>query len=57
MGRASAWAVLGLVAGGDSGVEKAMRQGGISKVHHVDHQVQLILLGIWTQTTTIVYGE
>lgn len=56
-GSASAVAVLGMVAVGDASVNAAMRNGGITKVHHVDHQVQLVLGGIWARATTIVYGE
>lgn len=56
-GTASASAILGLVATGDSSVNAAMKAGGIAKVHHVDHRVELILGGIYASTTTLVYGE
>jgi hypothetical protein len=56
-GSASASAILGLVATGDASVEAAMRNGGITKVHHVDHKVELVLGGIWARATTIVRGE
>lgn len=43
-------------ASGDATVGEAMRNGGISKVHHVDYRVTNILY-LYNQTTTIVYGE
>jgi hypothetical protein len=56
-GTASSQAFLGLFAAGNSGVDAAMNAGGITRVHHVDHQVQLVLGGLWAKATTIVYGE
>ena len=57
VGRASASAIAGLFAFGDSSVDTAMKDGGISKVHHIDHQINSIVLGLWLQNTTIVHGE
>ncbi|MFV1872331.1 MAG: TRL domain-containing protein [Oleiphilus sp.] len=56
-GSSTASAVAGLVAFGDSSVDAAMKQAGITKVHHVDHQINSILFGLWLENTTIVYGE
>jgi len=56
-GSASNAAFLGLFAFGDAGVDAAMNNGGISKVHHVDHQVFSILWGLFMKNTTIVHGE
>lgn len=56
-GKASAGAFLGLIAAGDASIEAAMKEGGITRVHHVDHEVNTFLLGIWVGDTTIVYGE
>ena len=56
-GESSSYAILGLIAFGDSGLNKAMTEGGITRVHHVDHEVESYLLGLWLQSTTIVYGE
>jgi hypothetical protein len=56
-GTASAGAVLGLFAFGDASVDAAMKNAGIKKVHHVDHQINSFLLGLWVQDTTLVYGE
>lgn len=41
---------------GDCSIAAAMKNGGISKIHHVDYKVTNIL-GIVGTTTTLVYGE
>uniref|UniRef100_A0A7C1SG71 TRL-like protein family n=1 Tax=candidate division WOR-3 bacterium TaxID=2052148 RepID=A0A7C1SG71_UNCW3 len=48
--------ILGIIATGDASLEAAMKQGGISKVHHIDQEVTSIL-GLWSTYTIIVYGE
>jgi len=45
-----------LYATGDGSIRAAMRNGRITKVHHVDYSVKNILY-LYTETTTIVYGE
>ncbi len=55
VGTAKATAIIG-IATGDASIEAAMRNGGITKVHHVDTQVKNIL-GIYAEYTTVVYGE
>lgn len=54
-GTAQATAIIG-IATGDASIEAAMKNGGITKVHHVDAQVKNIL-GIYAEYTTVVYGE
>jgi hypothetical protein len=54
--RVTASNILGLIATGDASLEAAMKQGGITKVHHVDQEVTSIL-GLWSTYTIIVYGE
>jgi hypothetical protein len=56
-GEASNMAFLGLFAFGDAGVNAAMQNGGIKKVHHVDHTIQHFLYAIFARNKTIVYGE
>lgn len=56
-GSASTVAFLGLFAMGDSSVNAAMNNGGITKVHNVDHSVNSFLFGLYSQTTTTVHGE
>ena len=55
IGRAEAWGIL-VYATGDASISAAMRNGGITRVHHVDHETMNIL-GIYARYTTVVYGE
>ena len=55
VGEAKASGIVG-VALGDASIETAMKNGGITKVHHVDTKVRNIL-GVYAEYTTIVYGE
>ncbi len=41
---------------GDASLEAAMKQVGITKVHHIDQEVTSIL-GLWSTYTIYVYGE
>ena len=54
-GRAEAWGIV-FFATGDASISTAMQNGGITRVHHVDHET-LNLLGWFAKYTTIVYGE
>lgn len=54
-GEAKATSILG-VALGDASLEAAMKNGGITKVHHVDTKSRNIL-GVYGEYTVIVYGE
>jgi len=47
---------FGLIATGDASIDTAMRQGGITKVHHVDWEVDN-LLGLIGKYKCVVYGE
>ena len=50
--------IMGFVASGDASIDAAMKQGGITKVSHVDWKVvSEIPFGIKTVYTTTVYGE
>lgn len=55
-GNAKCISVLGLVAVGDCSIEAAMKNGGITKIHHVDYNAKNIL-GIYAEYTVDVYGE
>ena len=55
-GRAMSTSVLGIVATGDSSITTAARNGGITKISHVDYEVRNIL-GVIGEYTTVVYGE
>ena len=56
VGTAICTSILGLVATGDASVETAMKNGGITKIHHVDYHSTGIL-GIFATFTVTVYGE
>ena len=45
-----------LVSFGDASLSTAMRNGNISKIHHVDSE-ELCVLGIYSRYTVKVYGE
>ena len=56
VGISQSTSILGAVAIGDASIEAAKKNGGITKVHHVDYGVKNIL-GIFGTYTTTVYGE
>jgi hypothetical protein len=56
VGTSQCISVLALVAIGDASIEAAMKNGGITKIHHVDWDVKNIL-GIYGEYKTTVYGE
>ena len=55
-GSATVTSVLGLVATGDASIEGAAKNGGITKIHHVDYTTKSIL-GLYAVYTVTVYGE
>jgi hypothetical protein len=55
VGTAESTAII-CVAMGDSSVQKAMQNGGITKINHVDCKVTNVL-GLYVKYTTVVYGE
>jgi hypothetical protein len=54
-GKAEATGII-LFASGDASIDAAMKEGGITKIHHVDCKV-FSVLGLYTKWETIVYGE
>lgn len=56
VGTASSVSVLGLVAVGDGGVNKAAKLAGITKISHVDVKTTSVL-GLFTSQKYFVYGE
>ncbi len=56
VGSATATSILGIVATGDASIEAAARNGGITRIHHVDHHTKNIVL-LYSEFTTVVYGE
>lgn len=57
VGTSSIQSVLWLVAWGDASTEAAAENGNISVVYHMDQEVFSILFGLYSKSTTIVYGE
>jgi len=57
IGKSSCESYVWVVAVGDCSVETAMKNGNISKVHHVDSEFKSYFFGIYTKFTTVVYGE
>lgn len=55
-GRASSASILGLIAFGESSIEKAANRAGIKRISHVDAE-SYSLLGIYSSYTVVVYGE
>ncbi len=55
VGTAESTAII-CFATGDSSIQKAMQNGGITKIHHVDCKV-FSVLGLYAKYTTVVYGE
>ena len=55
VGRAEAKSILGWFATGDCSIRAAMEDGGITKIHHVDHHSK-IKFGIIASYETIVHG-
>ncbi len=55
-GEATSKTILGLVATGDCSIQAAAKNGGLTRIDHVDYRYKNIL-GIVQETTVIVYGE
>ena len=56
-GKSVMYSLLWLVAWGDASTAAAAKQGGISTLNHMDREFLNIVFGIYTETTTIVYGD
>lgn len=56
VGRASSQNILFLAGWGNSGLAKAMENGGITQLSHTDYRIQNYAL-VYQRYTTIVYGE
>jgi len=56
VGQATCKSILGWFATGDASIEAACKEGGISRIHHVDYQSKSIL-SFYATYTVLVYGE
>ena len=56
MGVAQSRSILGLIATGDSSIEAACQVGKITRIHHVDWEVESFF-GVYSVYKTRVYGN
>jgi hypothetical protein len=56
-GKASMHSVLWLFAWGDASTAAAAKEGGVAVVNHMDREFLNVIFGVYTETTTIVYGD
>ncbi len=56
-GESSIYSAIWLFAWGDGGAAAAAKNGGITIMTHMDRKLYSIMFGIYTRTTTIVYGD
>jgi hypothetical protein len=56
MGEATCKSVLGLVAWGECSIDEAMKNGQLTKIHHVD-QLTMSIAFIYSEYTVKAYGE
>lgn len=56
-GKSRMYSVLWLVAWGDAGSAAAAADGGITTINHMDQEVFSVLFGLYSRSTTVVYGN
>jgi hypothetical protein len=56
VGQSSATNILGIINTGDISIETAMKNGKITKIHHIDMKIESVL-GLYAKKTIMVYGE
>lgn len=56
MGTATASSILGWFAMGDASIATAAKNGGITKISHVDFE-NMSILGLYSTYKVVVYGE
>ena len=57
VGKASTYSVLWLVAWGDGSTATAAEDGEITTINHMDVELFSILFGLYSRSTTVVYGD
>lgn len=55
-GESSATSILGIIGEGDASIRRAVQDGNIEEIHHVDYRTKCIL-GIYCHTVTEAYGN
>ena len=56
-GKATNYSLLWVTAWGDASTAAAAKNGGITTVNHMDSEFFSVFFGIYTESTTIVYGD
>lgn len=56
-GKATNYSVLWAAAWGDASTAAAAKEGNITTVTHMDQELYSVFFGIYTKSTTIVYGD
>ncbi|MDD2365759.1 MAG: TRL domain-containing protein [Desulfuromonadaceae bacterium] len=56
-GLSSNHSLLWLVAWGDAGTKAAAENGNIKVIQHADTKLFSVLFGLYTEVTTVVYGD
>jgi hypothetical protein len=56
-GKAMSYSLLWVAAWGDAGTSAAAKNGGLTTVNHMDMEIFSVFFGVYTETTTIVYGD
>lgn len=57
VGKSTCTTYVWVVTIGDCSVATAMKNGGLTKIHHIDTEVESILIGVYAKHTIVVYGE
>jgi hypothetical protein len=57
VGRSHIQCVLWLFAWGDAGAQAAAKNGKITMITHADTQYVIVLFGLYSRVTTVVYGD
>ena len=56
-GRSSLQSICWIAAWGDAGTRAAAEDGNIKVIRHADVEYFVVLLGLYTRLTTVVYGD
>ena len=56
-GQSSEYSLLWLFAWGDAGSKAAAQNGRLTVIRHADIKVFFLLFGLYTEVTTVVYGD
>ncbi|MCP4004228.1 MAG: hypothetical protein GY725_08540 [bacterium] len=57
IGKASTQGVLWAVVWGDAGTQAAAEAGSLTTINHADQEIFVLLGGVYSRVTTVVYGD